>query len=49
VQTGFSHTLKPKTQRTLLLFLDFRGPVPYKSVLPHDRGKPGMKGIFTIG
>jgi hypothetical protein len=47
-QTGFSRTLKPRTQTTLLLFLDFRGPVPYRSVLPHDRGLPGMKGIFTI-
>ena len=48
VQTGFSHTLKPKTQKTLLLFLDFRGLIPYRSILPHDRGKPGMKGIFKI-
>lgn len=48
-QTGFSQTLKPKTQKTLLLFLDYRGAVPYKSHLPHDRGLPGMKGIFTVG
>lgn len=49
MQTGFSPTLKPKTQRTLLLFLDYRGTVPYKSALPHDRALPGMKGTFTIG
>ena len=47
-QSGFSATLKPKEQRTYLLFLDFRGPVPYSSTSAADRGKPGMKGIFTI-
>ena len=49
MQTGFAETLKPKTQKTLLLFLDYRGRVPYKSVLPHERGLPGTKGIFTVG
>lgn len=48
VQTGFTKLLKPKEQKVLLLFLDFRGRVPYLAPLPHDRGKPGMKGVFTI-
>jgi hypothetical protein len=48
LQTGFSRTLKPKTHKILLLFLDYRGQLPYYSSLPADRSKPGMKGIFTI-
>ena len=47
-QTGFSTTLKPKQQKLNLLFLDYRGPVPYHSAVKADRSKPGMKGIFTI-
>jgi hypothetical protein len=47
-QSGFTTTVKPKEQKTFLLFLDFRGPVPYYSTTPTDRGKPGMKGTFTI-
>jgi hypothetical protein len=47
-QTGFSSVLKPKAQKLILLFLDYRGPLPYRSILKHDQGKPGMKGIFTI-
>lgn len=47
-QTGFSSTLKPKQQKVTLLFLDYRGPLPYRSILKHDVGKPGMKGTFTI-
>ncbi len=35
-------------QKILLLFLDYRGKVPYYGALPADRAKPGMKGIFTI-
>ena len=48
VQPGFSHTLNPKTQQTLLLFLNYRGPIPYRSTIPADRSKPGMHGTFTI-
>jgi len=48
VQPGFSHTLNPKTQQTLLLFLNYRGPMPYRSIIPADRSKPGMHGTFTI-
>ncbi len=48
VQTGFTAALKPKQQKILLLFLDYRGKVPYYGALPADRTKPGMKGSFTI-
>jgi hypothetical protein len=47
-QTGFSTTLKPKQEKLILLFLDYRGPLPYRSILKHDLGKPGMRGTFTI-
>ncbi len=48
VQTGFSQPLKPRQQKILLLFLDYRGGVPYYGSLAADRVKPGMKGVFTI-
>lgn len=48
-QTGFSRTLKPRQKQILLLFLDYRGPLPYFAGLPADRRKPGMRGVFTIG
>jgi hypothetical protein len=47
-QTGFSSVLKPKEQKLNLMFLDYRGPLPYRSILPADRNKPGMRGTFTI-
>ena len=47
-QTGFTKSLKPNEQRILVLFLDYRGLLPYRCTLPADRSKPGMKGIFTI-
>jgi hypothetical protein len=47
-QTGFSKALKPHQQSVLILFLDFRGPIPYSGVLPADRNKPRMKGIFRV-
>jgi hypothetical protein len=47
-QTGFSSMLRPKQQKVTLLFLDYRGPLPYRSIVKIDRNKPGMKGIFTI-
>jgi hypothetical protein len=49
VQTGFVKPLKPKEQKILLLFLDYRGPVSYSSILAADRAKAAMKGVFTIG
>jgi hypothetical protein len=48
VQTGFTAALKPRQQKILLLFLDYRGKVPYAGTLPADRTKPGWKGFFTI-
>jgi hypothetical protein len=47
-QTGFSSSLRPKQQKVLLLFLDYRGRLPYFGSLPADRTKSGMKGVFTI-
>ncbi len=47
-QTGFSAVLRPKQQKTLLLFLDYRGPLQYRCITPADRTKPGMKGTFKI-
>ena len=48
VQTGFKKSLKPSQQSVLILFLDFRGAIPYHSPLPADKTKPRMKGIFRI-
>jgi hypothetical protein len=48
VQTGFTAALKPSQQKILLLFLDYRGKVPYAGTLPADRTKARMKGSFTI-
>jgi hypothetical protein len=47
-QTGFVKSLKPNEQSILILFLDYRGKLPYLCTLPADRSKPGMKGTFTI-
>ena len=48
VQTGFKKALKPSQQSVLILFLDFRGAIPYHSPLPADKNKPRMQGIFRI-
>ena len=48
MQTGFTKALKPSQQSVLILFLDYRGEIPYRSILPADLNKPRMKGIFTI-
>jgi hypothetical protein len=47
-QVGFSTTLKPKQEKVYLLFLDYRGDLPYRSMLKADLKKPGMRGIFKI-
>jgi len=47
-QTGFTKSLAPSAQSILLLFLDYRGPIPYHGSLPPDRSKLGMRGTFTI-
>jgi hypothetical protein len=48
VQTGFRQPLKPRQQKILLLFLDYRGRITYYGSLAADRAKPAMKGVFTI-
>jgi hypothetical protein len=48
VQTGFQAALKPRAQKILLLFLDYRGGVPYYGSLAADRKNPRMRGVFTI-
>jgi hypothetical protein len=34
--------------RILLLFLDYRGKLQYRSIAPADKRNPRMKGFFTI-
>jgi hypothetical protein len=34
--------------RILLLFLDYRGKLTYRSIAPADRSNPRMRGFFTI-
>jgi hypothetical protein len=48
IQTGFSHTLKPKQLKIVFLFLDYRGQLRYYSKFPADRSKPAMHGVFTV-
>ena len=45
---GFSKVLNPGKQAILIIFLDYRGPLPYRSILPHDRGIAGMRGTFNV-
>lgn len=47
-QTGFTKSLQPNQQSILILFLDYRGLLPYLGTLPADRLKPGMRGTFKI-
>jgi hypothetical protein len=47
-QTGFTRTLKPREEKFILLFLDYRGLIPYRSAMKIDLNKPGMKGIFRV-
>jgi hypothetical protein len=47
-QTGFTRTLGPGQQVILLLYLDYRGKLPYLGTLPADRLKPAMQGTFRI-
>jgi len=47
-QTGFSTVLKPKEEKVFLLFLDYRGALPYRSTIKADLKKPGMRGTFKI-
>jgi len=47
-QVGFSATLKPREEKVFLLYLDYRGELPYRSTIRADLKKPGMRGIFKI-
>jgi hypothetical protein len=47
-QSGFVRTLKPHEQSILVLFLDYRGAIPWAGTMPTDRGNPRMKGTFRI-
>ena len=47
-QTGFTTKLRPRQQAVHILYLDYRGTLPYYAPLPADRSKPGMRGVFTI-
>lgn len=47
-QTGFTRTMRPGQQAVLILFLDYRGLLPYRGTLPHDRNLAAMKGTFKI-
>lgn len=47
-QIGFTRSLKPGAQHVLIMFLDYRGALPYRGTLPADRTKAAMKGTFTI-
>jgi hypothetical protein len=47
-QPRFTQTVKPRRQKILLIYLDYRGKLPYYTNIKADLNKPGMKGIFTI-
>lgn len=47
-QTGFTKTLKPHQQHVSILYLDYRGLIPYAGTMPADRLKTAMKGTFRI-
>ena len=47
-QTGFVKALTPAQQAILILFLDYRGTMPYLGTLPADRVKAAMRGTFKI-
>jgi len=49
VQSGLSRLVRPGEQKLQLLFLNYRGVLPYLSSTPADRNKPGMRGKFTVG
>lgn len=47
-QTGFTTSVPAGAQKVHIIFLDYRGKLPYAPSLPTDRTKAGMKGNFTI-
>lgn len=47
-QTGFTTVVPAGAQRVHIIFLDYRGKLPYSPALASDRTKSGMHGNFTI-
>jgi hypothetical protein len=47
-QTGFTRTLTPGQQAVLILFMDYRGALPYRGTLPADRNRTAMQGTLRI-
>jgi hypothetical protein len=47
-QRGFTLTVKPHRQKILLLYLDYRGKLPYHANVRTGLNKSGANGIFTI-
>lgn len=43
---GFASTLGPNQQKTVVMFLDYRGLLPYS--ISSATGKAALKGSFTI-
>lgn len=44
-----TRVIKPGGKRqVLLIFLDYRGTLPYHSTVPADAKNPRMRGVFTI-
>jgi hypothetical protein len=41
---AFTLTVKPRRQQILLLYLDYRGKLPYYA----DLNRSGARGVFTI-
>ncbi len=48
-QTGFTRVFKPGQHQVLLLYLNYRGVLPYYSNTPADLPKKAMHGTFVIG
>jgi hypothetical protein len=47
-QTGFTAPVPAGKQKVSIIFLDYRGTLPYAPALRTDRTKRGMTGKFTI-
>jgi hypothetical protein len=47
-QTGFTTVVPAGAQKVHIIFLDYRGKLPYSPALPTDKSKAGMRGNFTI-
>jgi hypothetical protein len=46
---GFSRSFKPGTKQILLLYLNYRGAIPYFVGQSFARAKSGERGVFTVG